>query len=77
MPKVIMLEVTQPYHKNGREVLYQPGHQFPLGADLPPDIAVREVIADVPDPEPGKPAAAKKAAAKAGTSSPVMPGKVT
>jgi len=52
----VVLEVTQPYHASGREVLYSPGQQFPLGADLPPDVRVREVIAEVPD-EPVKVAA--------------------
>ncbi len=56
MPLQVVLEVTQPYHANGREVLYSPGQQFPLGADLPPDVRVREVIAEVPD-EPVKAAA--------------------
>jgi hypothetical protein len=52
----IMLEVTQPFHKNGTEVLYQPGERFPLGAELPEGVAVRQVIVDVPDaPEPPAP----------------------
>ena len=66
MTRKIMLEVTQPYHKNGREVLYQPGHLLEPGTDLPEGIRVREVIADVPD-EPAKqdaPAAPAKAPAK-------------
>ena len=65
MARKIMLEVTQPYHKNGREVLYQPGHLLEPGADLPEGIRVREVVADVPD-EPEKPPArpAAKTAAK-------------
>jgi hypothetical protein len=57
----VVLEVTSPYHANGREVLYQPGTQFPLDADLPPDVRVVEVVAEVPDP-PAK-ADAKPAAA--------------
>jgi hypothetical protein len=60
MGKQVMLEVTQPFHKNGREVLYQPGERFPLDADLPDGVAVREVIADVPD-GPKPPPAAKPA----------------
>jgi hypothetical protein len=49
----IMLEVTQPFHKSGTEVLYQPGERFPLGAELPEGVSVRQVIVDVPDaPEP-------------------------
>jgi hypothetical protein len=65
MSKQVVLEVTSPFHKNGREVLYQPGQQFPLDADLPDGVSVREVIADVPD-KPEKPAArpAAKAPAK-------------
>ena len=59
MAKQVMLEVTQPFHKNGREVQYQPGEQFPLGTDLPDGVTVREVVADVPD----KPAAEAKTAA--------------
>src|SRR6266581_4299936 len=35
MGKQIVLEVTQPFHKTGTEVQYQPGDQFPLGTDLP------------------------------------------
>jgi len=69
MPLQVVLEVTSPYHASGREVLYSPGQQFPLGADLPPDVRVVPVVADVPDPpakrdapkpppdEPAKPAA--------------------
>lgn len=64
MGKRIMLEVTQPFHKSGTEVLYQPGHLFPPDAELPDGISVREVIADVPD-EPEKPAPAKAAAKSA------------
>jgi hypothetical protein len=52
----VVLEVTSPYHVNGREVLYSPGHQFPAGTVLPPDVRVIPVVADVPDP-PVKPAA--------------------
>jgi hypothetical protein len=52
----VVLEVTSPYHANGREVLYSPGEQFPLDAGLPPDVRVREVVAEVPDP-PARPAA--------------------
>jgi hypothetical protein len=44
----VVLEVTSPYHANGREVLYAPGEQFPLDADLPPDVRVAEVVAEVP-----------------------------
>lgn len=61
MTKQVMLEVTQPFHKNGREVQFQPGEQFPLGTDLPDGVTVREVVADVPD----KPAAAPEAKAPA------------
>jgi hypothetical protein len=50
----VVLEVTQPYHANGREVLYSPGEQFPLGTDLPPDVRVLPVVAEVPDPPPVK-----------------------
>jgi hypothetical protein len=57
----VVLEVTSPYHANGREVLYAPGEQFPLGTDLPPDVRVAEVVAEVPD-APAK-ADAKPAAA--------------
>jgi hypothetical protein len=60
----VVLEVTSPYHANGREVLYQPGTQFPLDADLPPDVRVAEVVAEVPDP-PVKAAVPAKAAEKA------------
>lgn len=61
----VVLEVTQPFHKSGTEVLYQPGTQFPLGTDLPQGICVREVIADVPDEKPAAAAPKKPAAAKA------------
>ena len=61
MSRQVVLEVTSPYHASGREVLYSPGEQFPLGADLPPDVRVREVVAEVPDP-PAKAAPAAKAA---------------
>jgi len=69
MSRQVVLEVTSPYHADGRTVLYSPGQQFPLDAGLPPDVRVREVIAEVPDapvkqdPKPAAPAA--KAAAKA------------
>jgi hypothetical protein len=49
----VVYEVTQPYHASGTVVLYAPGQQFPLDADLPPDVRVAEVIAEVPD-EPVK-----------------------
>lgn len=62
MAKQIVYEVTQPYHPDGKTLVHAPGEQFPLDADLPPDLQVREVIADVPD-EPAKPSAAPKAAA--------------
>jgi hypothetical protein len=65
----VVYEVTSPYHANGREVLYQPGEQFPLDADLPPDVRVAEVVAEVPDkPEPvkGTGKAAGRASAAAG-----------
>jgi hypothetical protein len=53
MSAKIMLEVTQPFHKSGTEVLYQPGERFPLDAELPEGVSVRQVIVDVPDvPEP-------------------------
>jgi hypothetical protein len=49
MSRQVVLEVTSPYHADGRTVLYSPGQQFPLGTDLPPDVRVREVVAEVPD----------------------------
>lgn len=64
MSKQVVLEVTQPFHATGTEVMYQPGEQFPLGTDLPHGVRVAEVVANVPDlPEregkpdapPGKP----------------------
>jgi hypothetical protein len=64
----VVLEVTSPYHANGREVLYAPGEQFPLDADLPPDVRVAEVVAEVPDaPAKAEPAkgAGKAAPGKA------------
>ena len=64
MGKQVVLEVTQPFHATGREVMYQPGEQFPLGTDLPHGVRVSEVVADVPDP-PAKPAPEPKAAATA------------
>jgi hypothetical protein len=72
MPRKFMLEVTQPFHKNGREVLYQPGYLFPPDAELPQGITVREVVADVPDEKPAaaKTAPAAKAAAKGEVSAP-------
>jgi hypothetical protein len=60
MARKIMLEVTQPFHANGREVLYQPGYLFPPDADLPQGICVREVVADVPDAPAPKAAPAAK-----------------
>jgi hypothetical protein len=59
MSRQVVLEVTSPYHASGREVLYSPGEQFPLDADLPPDVRVREVIAEVPDPPSPAPPAPK------------------
>ncbi len=64
MARQIVLEVTQPYHASGTEVLYAPGQQFPLGADLPPDVRVKEVIADVPDAPAPKPAVKPAAAGR-------------
>lgn len=52
MSRQVVYEVTQPFHKNGREVLYQPGDQLPLDADLPEGLSVREVVAEVPGPDP-------------------------
>ena len=49
MAKQIVWEVTQPYHPDGKNLVYAPGVQFPLDADLPEGLAVKEVIADVPD----------------------------
>jgi hypothetical protein len=46
----VVLEVTSPYHATGRDVLYSPGQQFPVGTDLPPDVRVVPVVADIPDP---------------------------
>lgn len=69
MARQVVLEVTQPFHKSGTEVLYQPGTQFPLGTELPQGISVREVVAevpDVPDEREGKPPA-KRPAKAAGT----------
>jgi hypothetical protein len=63
MSRQVVLEVTSPYHASGREVLYAPGQQFPLDADLPPDVRVREVVSEVPD-APVKPAKAAAPAAK-------------
>lgn len=64
MSRQVVLEVTQPFHKTGTEVLYQPGEQFPLGTDLPDGVMVREVVAEVPDPEPKTAAKASPAKAK-------------
>lgn len=72
MSKQVVYEVTQPYHPDGKNLVYAPGVQFPLDAELPEGLAVREVIAEVPDkpatkgkPEPAAPkAAGGKAAAK-------------
>jgi hypothetical protein len=65
MAKAIMLEVIQPYHKSGTEVLYQPGHLFPLGhPDVPADARTREVVVDVPDGPPPVPKAEDKPAAR-------------
>jgi hypothetical protein len=60
----VVLEVTSPYHASGREVLYSPGEQFPLGADLPPDVRVVPVVADVPDPPAAQVKAEPKPAGK-------------
>lgn len=68
MSRQVVLEVTSPYHANGREVLYQPGEQFPLDADLPPDVRVAEVVAEVPDaPVKAEPAKGTGKAAAART----------
>jgi hypothetical protein len=64
MAKQVVLEVTQPFHRSGTEVLYQPGTQFPLGTELPQGISVREVIVDVPDEKPAKSEAKPAAKAK-------------
>lgn len=66
MAKQVVLEVVQPFHRSGTEVLYQPGTQFPLGTELPQGISVREVVADVPDEPEGRPPA-KRPAKGAGT----------
>jgi len=63
----VVLEVTSPYHASGTEVLYAPGQQFPLDADLPPDVRVKEVIAEVTD-EPEKPPEKPKAEVRAAAS---------
>jgi len=52
MAKQVVYEVTQPYHPDGKNLVHAPGDQFPLDADLPTDLMVREVIADVPDRKP-------------------------
>lgn len=59
MARRVMLEVTQPFHKSGTEVMFQPGELFPPDAELPDGVSVREVVAEVPDepapaPEPAK-----------------------
>jgi hypothetical protein len=60
MSRQIVYEVTQPYHPDGKNLVYAPGVQLPLDADLPEGLAVKEVIADVPD-APVKPPAVKPA----------------
>lgn len=65
MGRQIVLEVTQPFHKSGTEVLYQPGTQFPLGTELPAGISVREVVVDAPDAPPDAPKVPEKPAAPA------------
>ena len=57
MSRQAVYEVAQPFHKNGREILYETGTRFPLSFVLPDGIVVREVVVDVPDvpaaaPEP-------------------------
>lgn len=55
----IRLQVTQPYHGPGGELLYQPGQQFPVDADLPEDLRTTPVVVEAegrPAKAPAKPA---------------------
>ena len=60
----VMLQVTQPYHGPGGELLYEPGQRFPQDAELPPDLRTAPVVAEAPDPEPAQDVPAKAPAAK-------------
>jgi hypothetical protein len=51
-------EVTQPFHgPDGIEVLFQPGDQVPVDAELPDGVRSQLVVVEVPDPVPAPKAA--------------------
>lgn len=43
------LAVTQPYHGPAGELVYDVGHEFPLGAKLPDGLRTRLTAVEVPD----------------------------
>jgi len=61
MAREIRLQVTQPYHGPGGELLFEPGQQFPQDADLPEDLRIAPVIVEVEDKPAEAPAPAKAA----------------
>lgn len=64
MAHEVVKVVTQPFHgPDGIEVLYQPGDQVPVDADLPYGVRTRLAVAEVEDkPKPAaKPPAGKSA----------------
>jgi hypothetical protein len=65
MSRQVVNEVTHPYHPDGKNLVHAPGDQFPLDADLPDGLVVREVIAEVPDkPKPAAKAPEGKSAGR-------------
>ena len=56
--------VTQPYHGPGGELVYDVGHEFPLGAVLPDGLRARLTAVEVPDAPPVKAAPGVKQPAK-------------
>lgn len=60
------LAVTQPYHGPAGELVYDVGHEFPLGAKVPDGVRTRLTAVDVPDAPPPKSEPAPKPKAPAG-----------
>jgi hypothetical protein len=62
MAHEVVRVVTQPYHgADGIEVLYSPGEQVPVDADLPYGVRTTLAVAEVPDPVAPGPVPAKAA----------------
>jgi hypothetical protein len=68
MADEIRLQVTQPYHGAGGELLYEPGQLLEAGADFPEDLRYTKVIVESEDKSPAK-AEGKAPPGKPGTSS--------